>query len=258
MKDLKNPIALLVLILVAASFSAPFGAPTLAALAKDYLPAVATLVAAFAGVWYASTLKQEAANKEQRLRQIGAGARTLFTLWRQLNTIAQYQEEVVDKFRNYPPAPLAMPPLAVPLDDSPRIDIDSLAFLLDHGHSALLANLCIAETRYLHAIDAIRRRSALHANEVQPKLEDMIPEGRNLTPEELRGIIGVRLFQLLRDQTREVIGRTDDAVTTIEAVSADLHETLKNVFPGSRFPLASPMEEKSPTAPKPPRPTGLL
>ncbi len=258
MNELKNPIALLVLILVVAAFSAPFGTLALADLAKDFLPAVATLVAAYAGAWYASTLKQEAASKEQRLRQIGTGARALFTMWRQLNTIAQIQEDVIDKYRNYPPAPLAMPPLTVQLDDSTRLDIDSLAFLLDHGKSELLANLCIAETRFVHAIDAIRRRSALHANEVQPKLENMLPEGRNLTPEELRGIVGARLFQLLIDQTREVIAKTDDAVETLEAVAANLHSTLKTVFPESKFPLPSPMEENANTAAKPPRPTGLL
>ena len=243
MKNLKNPIAILVLVIVAAAFSAPFGTPALAAFAKDFLPAVATLVAAYAGAWYASSLKQETTIKEQRTRQIGSGARALFTIWRQLNTIAQIQEDVIAKYRNYPPAPLAMPPLTVPIDDTTRLDIDGLAFLIDHGKPELLANLCIAEIRFVHAVDAIRRRSMLHVNEVQPKLEGMIQEGRNLTPEELRTIIGVRLFSLLVDYTHEVIAKTDDAVATLEAVSADLHATLKAIFPEGKFPLTSPMEE---------------
>lgn len=256
MKDLKNPIALLVLILMAAAFSAPFGTPTLAAFAKDFLPAVATLVAAYAGAWYATSLSRETASKEQQLRQVSAGARALFTLWRQLNTIAQIQEDVIDRYRNYPPAPLAMPPLTMPLDDSTRVDIDSLGFLLDHGKSELLANLCLCETRFLHAIDAIRRRSALHANEVQPKLEDMIPPERNLTPDELRGIVGVRLFKLLVDQTNEVIAKTDDAVETLEVVAANLYMALKAIFPESKFPRPAPMDEKS--AQPLQRSTGLL
>jgi hypothetical protein len=258
MKELKSPIALLVLVIVVAAFSAPFGTPALAAFAKDFLPAVATLVAAYAGAWYGSTLKQEATTREQRIRKIGAGARALFTIWRQLNTIAQIQEDVIAKYRNYPPAPLAMPPITVHIDDAIRLDIDSLAFLLDHGKSELLANLCIAETRFVHAVDAIRRRSALHANEVQPKLENMIPEGRNLTPEELRGIVGVRLFSLLVDQTHEVIAKTDDAVETLEAVSADLHTVLKAIFPEGKFPLPCPMEEETAKSVKVSRPTELL
>jgi hypothetical protein len=166
MKELKNPIALLVLVIVVAAFSGPFGTPTLAAFARDFLPAVATLVAAFAGAWYAFTLNQKSTRHEQRARQVGNGARALFTIWRQLNTIAQIQEDVVAKYRNYPPAPLAMPPITFQIDDTTRLDIDSLAFLLDHGKPDLLVNLCIAESRFVHAVDAIRRRSVLHANEV--------------------------------------------------------------------------------------------
>lgn len=258
MKGLKNPIALLVLVIVVAAFSAPFGTPALATFAKDFLPAVATLVAAYAGAWYASTLTQQSAHKGLRARQIGSGARALFTIWRQLNTIAQIQEDVTAKYRNYPPAPLAMPPLTVPIDDTTRLDIDGLAFLIDHGKPELLANLCIAETRFVHAVDAIRRRSALHVSEVQPKLEHMIPEGRNLTPEELRAIIGVRLFSLLVDYTHEVIDKTDDAVAALEAVSSDLHVALKAIFPEGKFPLSAPMEESTPKTMNAPRPAGLL
>lgn len=258
MNELKNPIALLVLIIVVASFSGPFGTPAMASLAKDFLPAVATLVAAYAGAWYAATLQQKTASKELRLRQISIGARALFIMWRQLNTVAQIQEDVVDKYRDYPPAPLAMPPLTGPLDDAIRLDIESLAFLFDQGKPELLANLWIAETRFVHAVEAIRRRSTLHANEVQPRIENKIPEGRNLTPEELRGILGVRLFQLLIDQTREVIWRTDDAVETLEAVLADLHVALKTIFPEGKFPRAAPMKDEPTNANKPPRPTGLL
>lgn len=258
MKELKNPIALLVLILIVASFSAPFGTPALAAFAKDFLPAVATLVAAYAGAFYGAKLIQDATEKEHRLRLIGAGARALFTMWRQLNLIAQFQEDVVEKYRNYAPAPLAMPPVSGLVNDNIRLDIDSLAFLLEFGQSDLLGNLCIAETRFIAAIDAIHRRSKLHSNEVQPKIESIIPAGRNLAPDELRSAIGNRVFSLLVDQTREVISRTDDAVSTLEAVAIDLHSALKTIFPEGKFPRPAPIDANSPKSAEVPRPTGLL
>ncbi|WP_256588178.1 hypothetical protein [Pseudomonas sp. AD21] len=73
MKKLKNPLTLLVLIIVAASFSAPFGTPQLAAFAKDFLPAVATLIAAYAGAWYGASLVRDAAQEDERKRQITHG-----------------------------------------------------------------------------------------------------------------------------------------------------------------------------------------
>ena len=258
MKELKNPITLLVLILVAAAFSAPFGTTELATFAKDFLPAVATLVAAYAGVLYGAALTQEATFKELRLRQISIGTHALFTIWRQLNAIQQFQIDIVEKYRNYPPAPLAMPPVNVPIEDTVRLDIDSLAFLLDHEKSVILANLCIAETRYINAVETIRQRSMLHANQIQPKLEGKIPKSRNLTPSELQKIVGVRLFTLLVSQTNEVISTTDDAVETLAAVELDLHNALKEIFPEGKFPISSPLEN-SPASPfSRPKPTGLL
>lgn len=257
-KDLRNPIALLVLILVAASFSAPFGTPQLAAFTKDFLPAVATLVAAYAGGWYAFSLNQQAVKAEQRAKQMGIGARAMFVLWRQINSVAQVQEDVIEKYRNYAPAPLAMPPIEHHFDDSVRLDIDGLMFLLDHGKSDLLGNLCIAETRYVQAVDRIRKRSLLHANEVQPRIEGKKPSDRNLTPEELRDILGIRLFHQLIGQTKEVISSTDDAVASLEAVAADLHAVLVSVFPEARFPKPAPMIAPSENAEQQKRPSGLL
>ncbi len=256
-KDLQNPLALLVLILVASAFSAPFGTPALAAFAKDFLPAVATLVAAYAGSWYAFTLNQDAIAKNLKSKQATTGAKAMFVLWREINAIAQVQEDVVNKYRDYPPAPLAMPPIENHFDDSIRLDIDGLSFLLEHGKSELLANLCIAETRYFQAIDCIRRRSRLHAEEVQPKIEGRKPKDRNLTPGELKDLLGIRLFHLLVDQTRLVMARTDDAVETLEAVAAELHAALRAIFPEVQFPKPAPME-KPKELDQAKRPDGLL
>lgn len=258
MKVLKNPVALLVLILVAAVFATLFGTPRLAVLVKDFLPALATFVAAFGGAWYAFSLNQAAVKREQRSQQIGIGARAMFVLWRQINAIGQVQEDVIEKFRNYAPAPLAMPPIQHHFDDSVRLDLDGLMFLLDHEKSELLVNLCIAETRYMHAIDRIRKRSLLHANEVQPKIEGKKPADRNLSPEELRDIIGIRLFHQLTEQTKDVIAGTDDAVASLEAVAGDLHIALLSAFPEARFPKPTPMMESLEKAEPVKRPSGLL
>lgn len=259
MNELKHPIALLVIIIIAAAFAAPFGTPELALFAKDFLPAIATLVAAYAGAYYGATLIKEAAEKEQRSRDIGAGARALFTLWRQLNAIALFQKDIVEKYRDYPPAPLAMPPVSsAVIDDVVKLDIDSIAFLLDHGKSELLGNLCIAESRFIDAIQIIRRRSDLHANEVQPKLEGMIPPNRNLTPDELQKIIGIRLFSLLVDQTQDVINKTDDAVATLEFVAQELYSVLQKIFPEGKFPRASSMEDSTIKFSENIKPSGLL
>lgn len=165
------------LIIVAASFSAPFGTPQLAAFAKDFLPAVATLIAAYAGAWYGATLVREAAQQDERKRNIGVGARTMFTLWRQVNLMAQIQVDGADVYRDNPAAPIAMPPVSLPMNEQARTDLNGLAFFLDLGNIKILEDLAIAEQNFLHALDVVKTRSALHLTEIQPILEKVIPNG---------------------------------------------------------------------------------
>ncbi|QLG92386.1 hypothetical protein HZF02_20055 [Pseudomonas yamanorum] len=239
MKKLKNPLTLLVLIIVAASFSAPFGTPQLAAFAKDFLPAAATLIAAYAGAWYGASLVRDAAQEDERKRQIGAGARAMFTLWRQINIVAQIQMDFVDDYRDNPSVVISLPPIDYPLDEPPRIDLDSLAFFLDLGNAEILEALVIAEQNFLHAIDVVRTRSTLHFVEVQPILEKIIPNGGPISHASLEKALGPRLFSQLIDQTKRLIFRVDRSIEDLDKVADELHTALKKGFPDAKFPRPS-------------------
>lgn len=239
MKKLKSPLTLLVLIVVAASFSAPFGTPQLAAFAKDFLPAVATLIAAYAGAWYGASLVRDSAQEDEQKRQIGAGARAMFTLWRQVNIVAQIQMDFVDDYRDNPSVVISLPPIDYPLDEPPRIDLDSLAFFLDLGNAGILERLVIAEQNFLHAIDVIRSRSTLHFMEVQPILEKIIPNGGPISHAFLEQALGPRLFSQLIDQTKRLIFRVDRSIEDLDKVADELHAALKKGFPDTKFPQPS-------------------
>lgn len=239
MKKLKNPLTLLVLIIVAASFSAPFGTPQLAAFAKDFLPAVATLIAAYVGAWYGASLVQDAAQEKERKRQIGAGARAMFTLWRQVNVVAQIQTDFVDHHRDEPLAAISLPPIDYPLDETPRIDVDSLAFFLDLGDAKILETLVIAEQNFLHAVEVVRTRSVLHLMEVQPILEKIIPKGGLVSHAILEQALGPRLFSQLIDQTKRLIFRVDNTVIDLDEAAQGLYTALKKAFPDAKFPQPS-------------------
>ena len=244
MKKLKNPLTLLVLIIVAASFSAPFGTPQLAAFAKDFLPAVATLIAAYAGAWYGASLVRDAAQEDERKRQIGAGARAMFTLWRQINIVAQIQMDFVDDYRDNPSVVISLPPIDYPLDEPPRIDLDSLAFFLDLGDAEILEALVIAEQNFLHAIDVVRTRSTLHYVEVQPILEKIIPNGGTISHGSLEQALGPRLFSQLIDQTKRLIFRVDRSIEDLDKVADELYAALKKGFPNAKFPRPSKPESE--------------
>ena len=217
----------------------PFGPPQIAAIAKDFLPAMATLVAAWVGASLGASLTRDAAQEDERKRQIGAGARAMFTLWRQVNIVAQIQVDFIDDHRQNPAAVIALPPIDYPLDDIPRLDLDSLAFVLDLGNATLLENLVIAEQNFLHAIEVVRKRSTLHLEEVQPILEKIIPKGGPVTHAQLEQAMGPRLFSLLIDQTKRLIFRVDRSVIDLDKAALDMYTTLKKAFPEAKFPKPS-------------------
>lgn len=242
MKEPRSLLALLVLIVIAAALSAPLGTPEVAAFAKDFLPAAATLVSAYVGAWYGAALVKRAAKDDERKRNIGAGARAMFALWRQVNAVAQIQLDVVNKYRDNPSAPVAMPPVDYPLNDFARVNLDDLAFFLDLGNATILEELVIAELRFFHAVETIRERSSLHLTEIQPVLERLIPNGGPIPHAELQAALGPRLFSLLIDKTRMLIHQVDDAVATLDAVAANLYAALKAEFPDVKFPAPSKPE----------------
>ncbi|WP_460139650.1 hypothetical protein [Pseudomonas sp. S2_E01] len=244
MKKLKNPLTLLVLIVVAASLSAPFGTPQLAAFAKDFLPAVATLIAAYAGAWYGAALVRDAAQEDERKRQIGAGARAMFTLWRQVNIVAQIQLDFVDDYRDNPSVVISLPPIDYPLDEPPRLDLDSLAFFLDLGDSGVLETLVIAEQNFLHALDVVRTRSALHLTQIQPILEKILPKGGPVSHASLEQALGPRLFSQLIDQTKRLIFRVDRSIEDLDKVADELYAALKKGFPDAKFPQPTKPENQ--------------
>ncbi|WEK32578.1 MAG: hypothetical protein P0Y58_10420 [Candidatus Pseudomonas phytovorans] len=239
MKSFKYPLTLLILIIVAALFSAPYGTPKVAAFAKDFLPAVATLIAAYAGAWYGASLLRDAAQEDEKKRQIGAGARAMFTLWRQVNVVAQIQVDFVDDYRGKPEAVISLPPIDYPLDDIPKLDLDSLAFLLDFGDAVVLETLVIAEQNFLHAVEVVKTRSALHLMDVQPILEKIIPDGGTISHKQLEQTLGPRLFSQLIDQTKRLIFRVDSSIIDLDGAAQQLYVALKKAFPDTKFPAPS-------------------
>ncbi|HEK1481301.1 hypothetical protein I5Q65_20420 [Pseudomonas aeruginosa] len=239
MQEPRSLLILLVLIVVAAALSSPFGTPEIAAFAKDFLPAAATLVSAYVGAWYGAALVKQSAKDDERKRNIGAGVRAMFTLWRQVNVVAQIQLDVVSKYRDNPAAPVVMPPVEYPLNDVARLNLDELAFLLDQGNSKVLEDLSIAEQRFVHAVETIRERSRLHLAEIQPVLERLIPKGGPIPHAELEAALGPRLFSLLIDKTRMLIYQVDDAVETLDSAASGLYMALKSMFPEVKFPAPS-------------------
>lgn len=196
---------------------------------------LATLVAAFVGAWAAFRLQHDKELEDQRRSQIAAANRALFTLLQQANTLKLFQRDFIDPDRAHPGRHLQMLPV-LPYEDNLRYDVKDLDFLATPKHQQVLFDLVLEESRYREAIKAINTRSALHLNEIQPKLSAAgAIQGQEYTGEQYHHALGDFLYNHLQKATDAVVFHVDTTVESLMAIKDRLRMVLIEFFPGERF-----------------------
>ena len=204
--------------------------------AKEILPSLATLVAAFFGAWFAFSLQSRSKKKEEKNRKISYGNKALFTLCQRVNNLWLIQKKIIDPFREHPGFHIAMRPTLDFENDDTYIDIDGLKFLLDTDFQQLLLDLHIEDQRYKTSIRLVNSRSHLHLNIIQPRLESAhINEKQYYSSEYWKEAIGQRLFLTLQRATEDLISNVDNTVQSNIEIKDRLIEAFKLLFPGEKF-----------------------
>lgn len=89
----------------------------------DIIDALATLIAAFAGAWFAFLYQNRQKQSEERKENISAGNRALATLLQQTNTLKIYQKDIIDPCRDDPGIHIAIKPTLPYREDALAFDI---------------------------------------------------------------------------------------------------------------------------------------
>jgi len=125
-------------------------------LLSTLLSALATVVAAFLGAWYAFKLMDKDHERKKRATAVASGNRAIFTLMRQWNELGLIQRQLIDPVRSNPAKFVALLP-TLPLDyEHLKLDVDSLSFLLDTEYRQYLMDLLVAEGRFQTAVRVIK------------------------------------------------------------------------------------------------------
>ena len=150
-----------------------------------------TLVAAFAGSWYAFRLSDSAKARSTVREQVAAVNRAQFVLIQQVNALKLIQSQTIEPVRLHPGRFLAMRPQLPMHGACSRLDLDSLSFLLETDDRELLFHLLIEQERFETIVQAMNERSRLHLEVVQPKLAAAgIAEGVDYLPSQIIGALG--------------------------------------------------------------------
>lgn len=201
-----------------------------------YVPAVVTLLAAYYGAKFAFEFQSEKEKKEERNRNIVSGNLAIFKLISMINSLLSYQKQIIEPIRGKETAFLEMSPTLPQEKDNILIDLDSLAFLLGTDDQNLVGEISVETARYDAAIAAINDRSMVHRHEAQPTLDAAgVKNGGNYLHEDIRRVLGERLFHTLHQSTGQVIYHVDTTILSLKEMSDKLTKALKGLYPDERI-----------------------
>lgn len=202
---------------------------------KEFLPPLATLFAAFLGATYAFSLNRQKEEGTVRDENLAAANRAIFAMARQTNKLVLVQRQVIDPHRSSPARAIEMPPMEGVGTEKINIDIDSLSFLLQTKYADMLAKVAVADSKFSAAIDSLQHRSRVHFHEAQPRIEAARLDGPTQTLGALKDALGERIYVTLARSTDQTIDLVDGSRAYIEEVAGQFRDTLKLIFPGSKF-----------------------
>lgn len=216
-----------------------------------YLPALATLMAAYFGAKYAFDLHENREKEKSINANVINGNLAIYNLSQMVSNLICYQRQVIEPVRDSPTMFIEMRPTLNSLNSDISFNIEALSFLLGTSHRNLLGQLSVEESRYKTAIDAINERSRLHLDEVQPTLERAeVVHGGNYTLANIETALGNRLFVSLQQATTAVIKNVDPTILSLQEIGRNLRQALREIYPSETilgFTIANPQNEQPET-----------
>ena len=208
------------------------------------LPAFATLIAAYLGAKYAFELHEKKQEKELINKNFIAGNRAIFSLVMKYNKLTNIEAQLLKPHEGNPKAFLEMTPMLNLAKNEINVDVNSISFLLDTDHRNLLAEVCVALSKYDSSLDAINARSNLLLDEVLPALDKAcIRENENYTHEDIEKAMGHKNYVILTQSTQQIFDNVKETIQFFEQIINKLTETLKELFPGRKVLYLGHKEE---------------
>lgn len=198
----------------------------------SYIPALATLVAAYYGAKYAFQFQNDKELIAEKNHNIVSANAAIFTLSRMANKLFNYRRDVITPVLNKTSAFIEMQPTLDMEKEHIKLNIEALYFLLQTSDKNILGEVMVEEERYRSAIEAINKRSQLHLQEMQPVLEKAgFVEGGNYTLEQFEKILGNRLYITMQEATEQVITHVDSTITSLKQTADKLTTIIKEQYP---------------------------
>lgn len=200
---------------------------------KTVAGAVATLVAAFAGAFFAYKFNSDREKQRKNEIDLASANRAIFTLIRIYNYIAGFNKQFIKPHENSPAAYVTIQPSLGNSNPDWKLDYDSISFLISERKSEILTELTELEELFLIFTETVRTRNHIHLNIVQPAMEKAgITHGASVSLGDIDKAIGDRHAGIMKGLTAELIDITNRGEERSDQLIQKLHEVMVSIFPG--------------------------
>ncbi|MFT5997368.1 MAG: hypothetical protein ACJAS9_003946 [Polaribacter sp.] len=200
---------------------------------KTIAGAVATLVAAFSGAYFAYKFNADREVKRKEEIDLASANKAIFTLIRAYNYIAGFNKQFIQPYKDSPEAYVAIRPSLGNSNPDLKLNYDSIYFLISERKSEILTELTEFEELFIIFIDAVKTRNHIHLNSVQPAMEDAgFIQGNPVTLGEIDGVLGDRTSSIMKRLTTELIDMAQRGEEQSEELIKKLHNIMVEIFPG--------------------------
>lgn len=205
------------------------------------LPVVlTTLLAAFAGAWFAFYFQNKREEKKENDRNLATLDFVQISLIQQLNALTILKKDHVSKVEELPEELkwLAIPALPEQDYSQYKIKNESLIFLAEKGYPELIQKILIAEEAFYLVFQIVNTHSDFHVSRLQDKLEEVgwvEGEGPGCAPEELQEKVGHRIVTEKRRMTNDLVKCTESAITLHDDVIGEIYRVGKKIFPDKKI-----------------------
>lgn len=226
----------------------PFDDPAkLAALARDVLPDVlpaglSALAGAWAGARFAFRYETRTDERRRREENLAAGRRALFSLGHHLSCINVIRKSLdLETWANDPMSWWRLPAIETP-PRPPKLDLESLHFLLEGDSAEVLNKLLHGQWVFESFYGLVDRRSHYYLEVFQPILGKIAhglvgPEASSLKTlhTELELDLNPAIAGRLKTDTQNLFDSLPETVQAVWNAHERLRETLLPMFPEARI-----------------------
>jgi len=155
----------------------------------------------------------------------------MITLATQYDPLGAIYRQSMKPYVDNPARYVAMPPVLPVSAHAPRLDIESLVFLLETDDRKFVRELMVEQDRYDLALQAVNQRSKVHHDIAQPRLAAANVKEHSVIPrEELEEVLGPTLVIELRRATNHAFEHIEGARKLTHDVAKSFSATMRKRF----------------------------